>query len=827
MQSGNSPMATRPAPAVQEDPPPRGERAETPAPLAQALEAHPDGFAIADREGRLAAHNRRLFEVWGFPAEEVSRIEALGPTAEARLAFVEAAAARVADPESFRAGVARMMAIPDEVAKDELTLRDGRILERHSAPTRDAGGRVSGRLAFFRDITGRARAEVELRDRARKQAAVAAIGELAMCTEALEPLLHAACATVRDTLDLDAVVLFERTGPGDGVAVRAASGLDPSPVGRVLEATPASQVGTVLASPEAAAVRDAEAGWPEDRFLRQHGLCCGATVPLHGRDGPVGALGAYLRGPRRSDGDDVRFLEAVASVLSAAIARHRAEAVVIEGERQMRAVFDAALDAMLIVGADGLVLDANPAARTLFAASRSGLLGRLLRDLTGASRGLLDEIERRWRSLDGRGRIQGVAEIARPGQPPRSVELFAIGQVLPGRHLLVLRDVTERRQLHARLALADRMVSVGTLAAGVAHELNNPLAYVSANLAFVAERLARLEPSGTPDPDLLAQLDDAVRDAREGAERMRVIVRDLRTFSRAEEDRVGPVNLLPVLESCINMAWNEIKHRARLTRDLAPVPPVTGNQARLGQVFLNLLVNAAQAIPEGRASENEIAVRTRPLGDGRLAVEIRDTGCGIAPENLERIFDPFFTTKPPGVGTGLGLPICHSIVASHGGEIEVESAPGRGSTFRILLRADGAASEAASSRSPAPPRPRGRILVVDDEPLVGTVIQRSLQGQHQVEFAPSARAALAMLEAGRTFDAVLSDLLMPEMSGMDLYREIRRRDPRLAERMVFLTGGAFTPAASDFLANEPVECIEKPFEIEAIRAVIARKLAAP
>ena len=801
-------------------------------PLAEILEAHPDGFAMSDGEGRLVAHNRRLFEIWGLAPEEAERIEDLGPTAGARAAFVEAVAARVSDPEAFRAGVGRMMANPDAIAIDDLALRDGRTVERYSAPTHDESGQVSGRLAFFRDITRRARADVDLRERARQQAAVAALGELAMCSETLEPLLHAACATVRETVGLHAVAVFERTAERDSVVVLAAAGLDPSPVGLSFAATPATQVGAALSAVGAAAVHDAGASWPEDRFLRAHGLCCGATVVLHGKDQPFGALGAYLRGPRTLSGDDLRFLEAVAGVLAAAIARHRAEAVVLDRERQMRAVFDAALDAMLIVGPDGSILDANPAACTLFATARSGLVGRPMREVAGVTRGPLEEVEQRWRTIAAGGRTSGVAEIAPPGLPPRSVEYSAIAHVLPGRHLVVLRDVTERRQLHARLALADRMVSVGTLAAGVAHELNNPLAYVNANLAFVAERLARLverrpPAGGAVDASLVAQLEDAVRDAREGAERMRVIVRDLRTFSRAEEDKVGPVDVRPVLESCINMAWNEIKHRARLVRDLAPVPPVTGNEARLGQVFLNLLVNAAQAIPEGRAPENEIVVRTRPLQGGRLAVEIRDTGCGIEPESLPRIFDPYFTTKPPGVGTGLGLAICHSIVAAHGGEIEVESVPGRGSTFRVVLRAaEESREEHALAAAPAAPRPRGRILVVDDEPLVGTVIQRSLQGHHQVDFVPSARAALERLEAGQQFDVVLTDLLMPEMSGMDLYREILLRDRRLAEKMVFLTGGAFTPAASDFLAREAVECVEKPFEIEAIRAVIARKLGA-
>ena len=786
---------------------------------------------MSDGDGRLAGHNGRLFQVWDLSPEEARRIEQLGPTAEARIAFVEAAAARVSDPEGFRAGVARMMAKPDSTAIDHLPLRDGRTLERYSAPTRDAAGRVSGRLAFFRDITDRVRAEAELRERARQQAAVAALGELAMCAETLEPLLHAACATVRETVGLQAAAVFERTGEGDSVVVLAAAGLDPSPVGLSLPATPGALAGASLSAFGAAPLLDGGSDRPEDRFLRDHGLCQGATVALHGRDAPFGALGAYVRSTRRFSGDDLRFLEAVAGVLAAAIARQRAEASVIDRERQMRAVFDAALDAMLIVGPDGFVLEANAAACALFVTARPGLVGRAMQELAGLTRGCSEEAAQCWRSLVARGRTSGVTEIAIPGHPTRSVEYSLVPDVLPGRHLAVLRDVTERRQLHARLALADRMVSVGTLAAGVAHELNNPLAYVNANLAFVAERLPRLaqqpQAGGAAGTKLLSQLEDAVRDAREGAERMRVIVRDLRTFSRAEEEKVGPVDLRPVLESCINMAWNEIKHRARLVRDLAPVRPVTGSEARLGQVFLNLLVNAAQSIPEGRAGENEISVRTRSLEGGRLAVEIRDTGCGIAPENLTRIFDPFYTTKPPGVGTGLGLAICHSIVAAHGGEIEVESVPGRGSTFRVVLpAADELREEPVRRADPAPPRPGGRILVVDDEPLVGTVIQRSLLGHHQVEFAPGARAALERLDSGERFDVVLTDLLMPEMSGMDLYREILRRDPGLAERTVFLTGGAFTPGAAEFLAREPVECVEKPFELEAIRAVIARKLRA-
>jgi signal transduction histidine kinase/CheY-like chemotaxis protein len=387
----------------------------------------------------------------------------------------------------------------------------------------------------------------------------------------------------------------------------------------------------------------------------------------------------------------------------------------------------------------------------------------------------------------------------------------------------------------ARLALADRISSAGTLAAGVAHELNNPLAYVTANIAFLTDAAARVVAilSGAPpvpgDADLVTQVHEAMREARNGADRMRAIVRDLKTFARGDEDRLGPVELRPVLDSCLNLAWSEIRGRARLVRDLAPVPPVLGNEARLAQLCLNLVVNAAHAMPPGHPDEHELAIATRTRADGRVVVEVRDNGCGIADADLPRIFDPFFTTKAPGGGTGLGLSICNAIVAAMGGDIEVESAVGRGSTFRVLL-APVPRPEHAAARSPrtAEGRARGpvaRILIVDDEPLVGTVLRRTL-AEHEVTVVESGQAALVRLEAGDRFDVILSDLLMPGMSGMDLFREISQRDPALARRMVFLSGGAFTAGAREFLEREQVECLEKPFELEELRGAVRRRLTA-
>jgi signal transduction histidine kinase len=682
-----------------------------------------------------------------------------------------------------------------------------------------APSRAPGDAAARDEFLDLAHANAALRERARQQAAMAALGELAMNTQELDPLLLAACVTTAEVLEIDAIAVLEPTADGRCV-VRAAVGLGPGLAGRRVECA-LPRVVLTHGSRGAVATDDAAGRFGNDPFLASHEIVAVLAAAFPGRDRAGGVLAAFARRRRRFTVGEVRFVEAVTSVVAAAAARNRAEHEMLERERQLRAVFDAASDAMLIVDSAGAVLDANPAATMLFGARRAELLGRNVTDISGTPAPP---------QLFERGKLSGEWRFALPGCPARCVEYSAIPAILPDRSLLVLRDVTEHRQLQTRLALADRMVSVGTLAAGVAHELNNPLAYVNANLAFVSERLARVATlvsrASVADAGVIAQVDEAIRDARDGAERMRVIIRDLKTFSRPDDETGRAVDLAAVLESCIAMAWNEIRHRARLERRLAPVPPVVGGEARLAQVFLNLLVNAAQAIPEGNAAEQVITVATRVVADGRVAVEVTDTGSGIPTEHLPRIFDPFFTTKPPGVGTGLGLSICHSIVAALGGEIEVESAPPRrGATFRVLLPPSDLAAGGRAGAAAAPVSRRGRILVVDDEPLVCNVLQRTLGAEHDVVAVERARAALDLLANGDRFDLVLSDLLMPEMTGMDLHREVCRSFPELARRVVFLTGGAFTPAARTFLEEEAVECVEKPFDLQTIRAVIARKLA--
>ncbi len=388
-----------------------------------------------------------------------------------------------------------------------------------------------------------------------------------------------------------------------------------------------------------------------------------------------------------------------------------------------------------------------------------------------------------------------------------------------------LRDAAirdEQRKMREQLLISERMASVGTLAAGVAHEINNPLAAVIANLELMTKDLQRV----SADLDIRPRMEEIfeeLKDARESADRLRHIVRDLKIFSRSsEEERRVEVDIKRVLDSSIRMAWNEIRHRAQLVKEYGDIPLVEANEARLGQVFLNLIVNAAQAIPEGDAEHNLIQVSAQvDDATGQVVVSIRDTGCGIPADNLSRVFDAFFTTKPIGVGTGLGLSICHRIIANLGGEVELDSEVGKGTTFRVRLRPSRVAEKgAAPVTAVVPPVRRGRLLVVDDEPMVARAVARTLNGEHDVSIATGAGDALSRITAGERFDIILCDLMMPQMTGMDLHAELLRAVPQQAAQMIFVTGGAFTPGAREFLDNVPNQRIEKPFDPQHFRALI-------
>jgi signal transduction histidine kinase len=378
----------------------------------------------------------------------------------------------------------------------------------------------------------------------------------------------------------------------------------------------------------------------------------------------------------------------------------------------------------------------------------------------------------------------------------------------------------ERQRLQAQLMVSDRLASIGTLAAGVAHELNNPLAAIMANVDLVTEALRELPPFERSD-ELLACLTDA----HDAADRMRHIIGDLKLFSRAEDAARGPVDVHRVLDVVLRMAGNEIRHRARLLRQLSPVPPVFGNESRVAQVFLNLIINAAQSIAEGNTAGNEIRVATSVNSDGKVVVEVTDTGCGMSEDVKRRLFTPFFTTKPVGQGMGLGLSICHYIVQAMGGSITVESTEGSGSTFRVTLpAATGPLPRRATAPATAGQSRRGRLLVIDDEPIVGRAMQRVLEAQHDVVVMTRAQQALEAIANGQHFDAILCDVMMPEMSGIDFYTELAQRFPAVTSRVIFLTGGAFTARSREFLDTVAAPYLDKPCNMQALLALVDERV---
>jgi signal transduction histidine kinase len=389
----------------------------------------------------------------------------------------------------------------------------------------------------------------------------------------------------------------------------------------------------------------------------------------------------------------------------------------------------------------------------------------------------------------------------------------------------------ERARIRERLIISERMASAGMLAAGVAHEINNPLAIAVLSLDHttdaigrIAEQASELKARGSRAAATilrpLSELEEPLSDLREALVRVRDIVRDVKLFSRPEDERPATVDVRCVADSSARMSRNEIKHRARLVKDYRDVPFVQANESRLGQVFLNLLVNAAQSVPEGRADQNEIRVATRTGADGSAIVEVADTGSGIAKENLARIFDPFFTTKPVGVGTGLGLAICHGIVIELGGRIEVESEEGRGSLFRVVLPAARESPLMMKAAVVQAAGPRSRLLVVDDDVAIGRALRRTLSTHHHVTAITRGTEVLARVAQGERFDVILLDVMMPDLSGMEVHAELQALAPDQAQRVIFLTGGAFSAAAQAYLDRVPNPKIGKPIESAALLALI-------
>ena len=476
----------------------------------------------------------------------------------------------------------------------------------------------------------------------------------------------------------------------------------------------------------------------------------------------------------------------------------------------LRETFDVFEDGVCLVAPDGTLEIANAIGARLYGGGLRGELQAAAREAisTGASAN---------RGLSDGGRAFAVRAYPLPGR----------GAVL------YVRDATDEREREIGRLQAEKLASIGLLAAGVAHEINNPAAFVLANiealtghLRLVEERLRDPDVEGARRgiSDLLFEANVILQESKEGMARIHRIVRDLGSFSHSDEETIVPMNVNSAIDSALGMLRNELKYRARVERDLRAKRLVRASAPRLGQVFLNLILNAAQALDEAGSRRNLVTVRSFDEGP-EVVVEVTDNGPGIAAEVLPRIFESFFTTKPRGMGTGLGLPISLGIVRTLGGEIVVDSRAGQGATFRVRLPADeSSAPERTATPVPMPTRgyPRRRVLAVDDEALLLKAYRRMLGEAHELTTALGGTEALRILGRDVAFDVVLCDLQMPEVSGMELYAAVRERFPALADRFVFVTGGAFSSDARKFLEDSVAVVIQKPFRLEDMLSLIDR-----
>ncbi|MDY7228835.1 hybrid sensor histidine kinase/response regulator [Hyalangium rubrum] len=565
--------------------------------------------------------------------------------------------------------------------------------------------------------------------------------------------------------------------------------------------------------------------FPDDALLQEQGYRAYLGVALRdSHQQAVGVMAVAHGEPFEAGIMDYALLGALGTRAGAELARGRAQAELEHTRDFLSNIINAVPDPVFVKDREHRFVAMNAAFARFMARTEEQLIGKSDYDFVPEH-----EASIFWRKDE---------EVFRSGQPNeneetltdsagRSRTLITTKAAFTGAGgeqfiVAVIRDVTESRRLEMQLRLADRMASVGALAAGVAHEINNPLAYISSNLSFIAEQLAQDE----LEHEARTELRQAVLESLEGTRRVRGIVQDLKFFARADDEKQGAVDVHRVIHGALRIVRNEFQHRALLTRALEPVPAVHGSEGRLGQVVVNLLVNALQALPIDRPSEqNSVRIATHHKG-AWVHIEVEDNGQGMSSEVQKRIFDPFFTTKPIGKGTGLGLSISNTLIQVMGGWIEVQSTQGKGSTFRLVLPVyqEKAAAPEPAPTPVAPPtqEPRRRVLLIDDEPAVGASVRRLLRGVHEVHTLQDAREALGLIARGERYDAILCDVMMQGMSGVQFVQELERVAPEMARRTGLMSGGVFDAQARSFIEARALDFLHKPFERESLRAFLER-----
>ncbi len=514
-------------------------------------------------------------------------------------------------------------------------------------------------------------------------------------------------------------------------------------------------------------------------------------------------------------------------------------------ETQSRLLLTRATDGIVVLDGTHQVLFANPAAGALLAVEHEGLLGEpFAYPVPEESRPIVYQV----RPDDG---------------SPMQLTATAIVSVWDGREATILQIQPTVRASVPPSSLPpvssppvseDRLRAVGRLAAGLAHEVNNPLTFVLANLESLREshqairrfvRQLRVELSTqeaiTPssfeqiatEVNLQEIIDDAadmLTDCYKGMHRIQDIARSLGTFSRADDDHAEMIDLTRVVDDACAMVFNQIRYRARLVKRFEPIPLVPAFPGRIAQALVNLLTNAAEAIEGGAYDKHRIVVSTR-ADSQQVIIGISDTGVGIGEEHRDRIFTPGFTTKAHQGGMGIGLASSRKVAEEHGGRLDVHHLTEGGTLFELVIPIETGLTVAESRKESQPiseiPSTRARLLIVDDDAMVLSALRRRLRRRYDVLTVLGGVEALALLSEDSAFDSIICDLMMPRVDGKSFYDAIVAENPALADRIIFMSGGAFTPRLRKFAASVSNPVLQKPVSRDELEATLAMHRSSP
>ncbi len=498
-----------------------------------------------------------------------------------------------------------------------------------------------------------------------------------------------------------------------------------------------------------------------------------------------------------------------------------AQAALREGQAQLRAIFEGALDGLVLMDGEGSFLEGNPAALEILGVSADELAGKTAADFVEVSP---EDFEAGWSAFLEERHFEAEHVVVRPAGGQRRVEIRARANVSPGRHLAVLRDVTERRRLEETLRQSHRLESIGRLAGGLAHDLNNTL--------MVITGFTSLAQQGRPPSDpTQGHLEEVLRAANEGAE----LLKQLLAFGRRETLSPKPTTLGQLVASATRMTGRLLREDVELVVGHGADDVVVHvDPARVEHVLMDVLLNARDAMDGGGTITVDTAVESvgtdrkpgwETLAPGRYAViSVHDSGPGMAPETRRRIFEPFFTTKEAGKGTGLGLATVYGIIKQSLGHIECETEVGQGTTFRIYLPVE---EEPAHGSAPSETATAGideveTVLVVEDEDAIRRFVVQMLrrEGYRVLEAARPGDALLASEQEPGPIQLLLSDVVMPRMSGPELAKRIVAERPDT--QVLFMSGYA----ADDLKETSDVKLLSKPFGPEELSAAVRRALDA-